>query len=333
MKLFVAFRNIRHFQVLQLVLLLSVRSSAFSFCKRSPSPIVQLKANDPALTKHQERFRTRAPYFTSRLAPTRSRLHAIVGSSASVVPYSLLSKSGTVLVRIVFVRALAFVYGVAFAIALSQNKALIGDDGITPARRVLDQAQATGTFKRHQRLQWRNSGGDRETRSSTVLGWRRYVPHRPRIGQILSRLVDSNKRLLYLREVLWDRSDRADRPVTSLLWLAHDRSGLNVWLDQLAVNGLAMSVAVFVKGAINVPILLAMYLFHRSIMAVGGPWYGYGWEPQLAELGFHALFCVPLFSLDPMHPLAIPAAVRWCIRWHLFRVRLRVSGCLSSSPY
>jgi hypothetical protein len=61
------------------------------------------------------------------------------------------STSGTLLVRVVFVRALAFVYTLFFAIALSQNKALIGDEGITPAKRVLDQAQAMGTFKRHQR--------------------------------------------------------------------------------------------------------------------------------------------------------------------------------------
>ena len=50
---------------------------------------------------------------------------------------------------------MAFVYGVAFLISLRQNKALIGDDGIIPARAVLNQAQARGESKQQRRLEWR----------------------------------------------------------------------------------------------------------------------------------------------------------------------------------
>ena len=57
-------------------------------------------------------------------------------------------------------------------------------------------------------------------------------------------------------------------------------------------------------------------------MAVGGPWYGFGWEPQLAELSFHALFLVPLLSLNPLPKMNVPAAVQWAIRWMLFRVMM-----------
>lgn len=256
-----------------------------------------------------------------------TRLNAAAATAAAAAAPVVLSSSSTFLVRIVFLRALALVYGVSFMIALSQNKALIGDNGITPAKRVLDQAQAIGTFKRNQRLEWRKDGTDSTTNEAALLlksGWRRFVPKRPRIGRMIGRAVDRNEKLLKVREVLWDRSDRADRPVTTLLWLAKDRNELNPWLDQLAVNGLALSAAVAVTGAANVPILLTMWLCHRSLMAVGGPWYGFGWEPQLAELGFHALFCVPLLSLNPLIPVQIPAAVHWCIRWHLFRVRTTV---------
>jgi lipase maturation factor 1 len=234
-----------------------------------------------------------------------------------------LSPAGTILVRSVFVRALAAVYAISFAIALSQNNALIGDRGITPAKLVLDQAQARGTFKRHERLQWRKNGGDMiSSTKNTANGWRRFVDNRLRPLRLLSRCADRIPTLVRLREVWWDRSDRADRPVTTLLWLANEnRTDLNSWLDTFAVNGLALSVAMAVTGAANVPCILGVWIMHRSLMAVGGPWYAYGWEPQLAELGFHALFCVPMWSLDPMYPLPIPAVVRWSIKWHLFRVR------------
>lgn len=57
-------------------------------------------------------------------------------------------------------------------------------------------------------------------------------------------------------------------------------------------------------------------------MAVGGPWYGFGWEPQLAELSFHTLFLVPLMSLNPIPTMPVPATVKWTIRWMLFRIMM-----------
>ncbi len=57
-------------------------------------------------------------------------------------------------------------------------------------------------------------------------------------------------------------------------------------------------------------------------MAVGGPWYSFGWEPQLAELSFHSLFLVPFLSLNPLPKRDVPAAVQWTIRWMLFRIMM-----------
>ena len=65
-------------------------------------------------------------------------------------------------------------------------------------------------------------------------------------------------------------------------------------------------------------------------MAVGGPWYGYGWEPQLAELTFHAMFLVPLWSLEPFFgagvvgggAFPVPAPVIAAVRWYLFKIML-----------
>jgi apolipoprotein D and lipocalin family protein len=61
---------------------------------------------------------------------------------------------------------------VAFTVALRQNKALIGDNGITPCRNVLNQAQEYGQFKQQQRLAWRNN----ETKTTTKTRRRQQPP-------------------------------------------------------------------------------------------------------------------------------------------------------------
>src|SRR5210317_1483129 len=62
-------------------------------------------------------------------------------------------------------------------------------------------------------------------------------------------------------------------------------------------------------------------------MSVGGVFYGYGWEPQLAELTFHAMFLVPLLSMNPffgskggIYP--VPSLIIWAIRFYLFKIML-----------
>lgn len=220
------------------------------------------------------------------------------------------------LVRIVFLRALAFVYGVAFMVAFRQNKALIGDNGITPARRVLDNAQARGQAKRRSREEWIEKYCRKKTKNPI---------------RALGNRINRFEWYKNLREVLWDRSDRLDRPVTTLLWLAPNRDKLNPWLDRIALSGFALASIVAILGAANVPLLLALWCCQRSLMAVGGPWYGYGWEPQLAELGFHALFLVPLLSLDPLAATKVPGVVVWAMRWYLFRIMMG-AGLIKLKP-
>lgn len=227
---------------------------------------------------------------------------------------SSLSSSSAYLVRIVFLRALAFVYGVAFLVALRQNKALIGDSGIVPARLALDRAEERGRLSRERRLEWRRrmaaTGFDGE--SAKWSGVQRYI----------GAFIDRHPHLIRLREIFWDRTDGMERPVTSVLWLARDRGNLNPWLDNIARCGLAMAGVMFLAGSANVPLLLGLWICQRSLMAVGGPFYGYGWEPQLAELGFHAMFLVPLLSMNQLPTLPVPPLVNWTMRWYLFRIMM-----------
>ena len=217
------------------------------------------------------------------------------------------------LVRIVFLRAMALVHAVAFWIALRQNKALIGDDGITPARAVLDKAQARGNQARDRR------GDDSSSRQGTHLRQVIQASKQQNSNPTFAKLQTTIRKL---REVLWDRCDAMGRPVISLLWLAKDRARLDPWLDGTAIAGLSISALIFMIGAANIPLVFGLWLCQRSLMSVGGPFYGFGWEPQLNELSFHAMFLVPLFSLQQIPHLPVSPVIAWTIRWMLFRIMM-----------
>ena len=63
-------------------------------------------------------------------------------------PTGVEDKSGESLVasywftRVVFLRAIAFIYFVAFAVALNQNKELIGDNGLLPVKLYLQRIKS-----------------------------------------------------------------------------------------------------------------------------------------------------------------------------------------------
>jgi hypothetical protein len=265
---------------------------------------------------HLDKGVTTRPRSRSSLQAAHSS-HLLLGAAA-LTPQS----DSYFLTRIFLLRALGFVYSVAFLVAKHQNKALIGDNGITPARQVLDAAQEKGILIKKQRDGWLNStvsGKPKDLETKNPIEQLRNTPAVRALGMTINR----NPTFQYWRERLWDRCDQLGRPVTSLLWLAEDRSNLNPWLDGISTCGLAMSLTVFVLGAANLPLMFGMWVCQRSLMAVGGPWYGFGWEPQLAELGFHALFLVPLWSFNPLTATCVPSPlVMWTLRWYLFRIMM-----------
>jgi hypothetical protein len=253
--------------------------------------------------------------------------------SVSVAASSAPSSSPTYhLARILFLRLLALVYISAFSVAKFQNRGLIGDAGISPARDVLDRSEGRGAARSALRREW--LGGQE--------GERRRRRRRGVVGPLLARcwygLLECAP-ISAFRDRFWYRTDSVDRPLISLLWLARDRSNLNPWLDGLANAGLALSATMLAAGCANVPIIFGMWLVQRSLMSVGGTFYGYGWEPQLAELTFHAMFLVPMSRMDPflgpgssgavvgagvgtMGAYPVPTLVVLAIRFYLFKIML-----------
>ena len=131
------------------------------------------------------------------------------------------------LTRIVFLRGVAFIYLVAFAAAFHQNIALIGDNGLLPARLYLRRIREAFQASSPRAVTW---------------------------------------------GMLWAHP--------TLLWFAPpDR--LDPWLRGIAACGAAVSAAVLLLGASNMPIQLALWALYHSIVTVGQRWYSFGWESQV----------------------------------------------------
>jgi len=260
------------------------------------------------------------------LSPSSTSTSTSLSSSAVTAGSEFTRGIGSYfLVRILFLRGLGFVFLTAFLIALHQNKALIGYEGITPAQYTLNDVEQRGQTRMKQRDDWLTRFENRTFDSF----------QNPYSGNNLLTILKHTKmfqkvsRSAIMRPLIrsWFLQDRMSRPLITLLWLipSHYRNTkvLNYFLDGIASFGIALSSILLVKGSANMFILFGLWLCQRSLMSVGGPWYGFGWEPQLAELTFHALFLVPFWSMECIAPQTpIPKLVVWTMRWFLFRIMM-----------
>jgi hypothetical protein len=103
----------------------------------------------------------------------------------------------------------------------------------------------------------------------------------------------------------------------SLFWCVHSDTALltAAWI------GFALSCVV-AAGFANAPLLSVLWFLYMSFVHVGQEWYGYGWEIQLLETGFLAIFLCPLLDMRPFPRRAPPAPVITLFRWLTFRIML-----------
>ena len=100
------------------------------------------------------------------------------------------------------------------------------------------------------------------------------------------------------------------------------------WLD--ASDGFMLAMAwlgaglslVVLAGFANALLLAVLWALYLSFVHIGQRWYGYGWEIQLLETGFLAVFLCPLLDPRPFPRRPPPAAVLWLYRWLIFRIML-----------
>jgi hypothetical protein len=99
----------------------------------------------------------------------------------------------------------------------------------------------------------------------------------------------------------------------------------------LGVSDTAMLAAGLLGIALSLPLLFGfanavqlalLWALQLSVIQIGQLWYGYGWEIQLAETGFLAIFLCPLASARAFPARPPPTAVIWLLRWLIFRIML-----------
>lgn len=103
----------------------------------------------------------------------------------------------------------------------------------------------------------------------------------------------------------------------SIFWLFHSDHALLIgaWI------GFILSLIV-VAGFANAPLMTILWFLYMSFVHVGQEWYGYGWEIQLTETGFLAIFLCPLIDMRPFPKRATPFQVIVLFRWLIFRIML-----------
>ena len=101
----------------------------------------------------------------------------------------------------------------------------------------------------------------------------------------------------------------------SLFWFVHSDTSLLIF----AWIGFVLSCVV-IAGFANAPLLAVLWFLYMSFVHVGQDWYGYGWEIQLIETGFLAIFLCPLIDMRPFPKLPPPLPVIILFRWLTFRI-------------
>lgn len=101
----------------------------------------------------------------------------------------------------------------------------------------------------------------------------------------------------------------------SLFWLWHSDTALLTF----AWIGFILSLFV-VAGVANAPLLAVLWIVYMSFVHVGQEWYGYGWEIQLTETGFLAIFLCPLVDMRPFPKRPAPLPIIILFRWLIFRI-------------
>lgn len=103
----------------------------------------------------------------------------------------------------------------------------------------------------------------------------------------------------------------------SVFWFGHSDNTLLI----VAWTGFILSCIV-VAGYANAIMLAVLWFLYMSFVHVGQDWYGFGWEIQLLETGFLAIFLCPLIDMRPFPKRPPPMFIIVLFRWLIFRIML-----------
>ena len=103
----------------------------------------------------------------------------------------------------------------------------------------------------------------------------------------------------------------------TLFFFDHTDAALTV-IPWVGVVGSLVVLSGYANGLLMV-LLWALYL---SIHQAGQGWYSFGWEIQLSETGFLAIFLCPFLDGRPFRSRPPPKVVIWLFWWLAFRIML-----------
>jgi hypothetical protein len=103
----------------------------------------------------------------------------------------------------------------------------------------------------------------------------------------------------------------------SVFWFWHSDTAL------MTVSWIGFILSCLVAaGYANAIIMALLWIFYLSLVHIGQEWYGYGWEIQLCETGFLAIFLCPLLDWRPFPRQAPPFLIIVLFRWLVCRLML-----------
>ncbi|RMZ99295.1 Lipase maturation factor 1 [Brachionus plicatilis] len=109
----------------------------------------------------------------------------------------------------------------------------------------------------------------------------------------------------------------------TLFWFSDWTNHINQILNYSALIGLTLALIIVIRGSANSIILLIMWLLYHSIVNIGQTWYSFGWESQVLESGFIAIFLVPFISLKKVDIRSPPSLITiYLYRWLIFRIMI-----------
>ncbi len=104
-------------------------------------------------------------------------------------------------------------------------------------------------------------------------------------------------------------------------------------LRLVAIAGAALSAAVVLGLASTAPLLVTMavwlvlWLLYLSIMNIGGTFYGFGWESQLVETGFVAIFLGNAATMPPFVTMLLFLWIGFRVEFGAGLIKLRGDEC------
>jgi len=127
-------------------------------------------------------------------------------------------------------------------------------------------------------------------------------------------LTPANQYLNHVRDASGGSSWSGFINLPSLFWIGCSDNGMVAisWI------GFALSFVVL-AGFANSIIMFVLWVLYMSIIHIGQGWYGYGWEIQLLETGFLAIFLCPLLDARPFPRRETPVPVIFLYRWLIVR--------------